>query len=161
MQLLQSSLLKIFIEPCKFEGDSPSTGPFDYDKVKFETARACGKFSEYWSGRLIPVDGLEKKTYFVQLGVRTPPEEENVGPYKFEIVCSGVVAVMPEREINSLSDDDLVLQYGLTLLYGIIREQLSTLTYKMTAGQALLPTMTFLEEKYSPNDGGQRPALLQ
>jgi hypothetical protein len=75
---------------------------------------------------------------------------EDVGPYKFEIVYSAVITVLPERAKGTISEDDLALQYGLTLLYGVIREQISTLTYKMSWGQVMLPTMTFLDEKTQP-----------
>ena len=87
------------------------------------------------------------RTYYVQLGLRTPSDSSEVGPYRFEIVLSGVVAVLPGRKELKVSDDDMALQYGLTLLYGVIREQLSTLTYKMMWGQVMLPTMNFMSDK--------------
>lgn len=150
IQLLQSSLLKLAIEPVqdeRFQGRTPSN-PFEYEKVVLETARGCSRFPEYWEETAPPLEGLEEKTYLVQLGLRTPNDTQDVGPYRFEVVYSGVIALMPNRKAGTTSDDDLAVQFGLTLLYGVIREQLSALTYKMTWGQVLLPTMNFLDEVF-------------
>lgn len=149
IQLVQSNLLKIAIEPVqedRFKNRRPSN-PFEYEKVVLETAREFVKFPEYWEGSP-PIEGLEDKTYLVQLGLRTPIDGAYVGPYKFEAVYSGVISILPNRKQGSISDDDLALQFGLTLLYGLIREQIGNLTYKMMWGQALLPTMSFLDEKH-------------
>jgi len=150
IQLLQSTLLKISLEPVTADRFDQRFGPspFEYEKVVFETAKSCSKFPEYWTEIKPPVDGLVERTYYVQLGVRTPLDGEDIGPYRFEVVCSGVVVVMPGRKMVNSSDDDIALQYGLTMLYGAIREQISTLTSKMTHGQAMLPTLTFLDEKF-------------
>lgn len=149
IQLLQTSLLKLAIEPIpnsKFNGRRPSN-PFEYEKIVLETSKSCKRYPQHWNDIQQPVEGLAEKTYFVQLGLRTPPDTEDVGPYKFEVVYAAVIAILPQRVNGELSDDDLALQYGLTLLYGVIREHVSTLTYKMNWGQAMLPTMTFMDEK--------------
>jgi hypothetical protein len=150
IQLLQTTLLKILVEPALENGERirSQTGPFVYDKVILETAKSCEHYSEFWEGSTPPVEGLAEKTYLVQLGLRTPQDARDVGPYRFEVVTSGVIAVLPDRKQGTVGDDDLAMQYGLTLLFGTVREQLSTITYKMPWGQVLLPTMTFLDEKY-------------
>ena len=151
IQLLQTSLLKLSIEPAsdlKYENRRPSN-PFEYEKIVLETSKACSKLNEYWSALPPPIESVRETTYHVQLGLRTPTDLEDVGPYKFEIVYSAVITILPDRAKGKLSDDDMALQYGLTLLYGVIREQISTLTYKMTWGQVMLPTMTFMDEKHS------------
>lgn len=150
IQLLETSLLKLAVEPVqdeRFKNRVPSN-PFEYEKITLETARACTKFPEYWEDSVPPHEGIVEKTYYVQLGLRTPVNGEEVGPYKFEVVCSGIIGLMPNRTPGTVSDDDLAVQFGLTLLYGVIREHLSNLTYKMTWGQVLLPTMTFLDESF-------------
>lgn len=149
IQLLQTSLLKLSIEPvseARYEKRRPSN-PFEYEQIVLETARACNKLPEYWKEIPPPIEGLVDRTYYVQLGLRTPNDTIDVGPYRFEIVLSGVIAVLPSRKELKVPDDDMALQYGLTLLYGVIREQLSTLTYKMMWGQVMLPTMNFMDEK--------------
>lgn len=149
LQLLQTSLLKLSIEPVnepRFEKRRPSN-PFEYEQIVLETSKTCSKLPEYWKEISPPIEGLVDRTYYVQLGLRTPSDSSEVGPYRFEIVLSGVVAVLPGRKELKVSDDDMALQYGLTLLYGVIREQLSTLTYKMMWGQVMLPTMNFMSEK--------------
>lgn len=149
IQLLQTSLLKLSIEPvteARYEKRRPSN-PFEYEQIALETSKACNKLPEYWKEIPPPIEGLVDRTYYVQLGLRTPNDTTEVGPYRFEIVLSGVIAVLPSRKELKVSDDDMALQYGLTLLYGVIREQLSTLTYKMMWGQVMLPTMNFMDEK--------------
>lgn len=149
IQLLQTLLLKLTIEPVadsKYANRRPSN-PFEYEKIVLETSKSCMKLSAYWSVTPPPIESLKDTTYHVQLGLRTPNGSDDVGPYKFEIVYSAVIAVLPDRDKGTISEDDLALQYGLTLLYGVIREQISTLTYKMSWGQVMLPTMNFLDEK--------------
>lgn len=162
IQLIQTTLLKLAVEPVqddRFGGRKPAT-PFEYDKVVLETARSCRRFPEYWNGRELPIEGIADKTYLVYLGLRTPTDGEETGPYKFEVVCSGVIAVMPTRTPGKVSDDDLALQFGLTLLYGVIREQLTNLTHRMTWGDIQLPTMNFLDETLSqPQPAGPAPAI--
>ncbi len=156
IQLVQSTLLKLEIEPL--QGDRFERGqysnPFEYDKITLETARNCEKFPEYWEGEP-PYPGLEESTYVVQLGLRTPTDGSDVGPYRFEVVYAGVIAVLPSREVKNTTNDDIALQFGLTLLYGLIREQISNLTHRMMWGQAMLPTMNFLDEKH------ERPESIQ
>lgn len=149
LQLLQTTLLKLSIEPVvnkKFQNRRPSN-PYEYDEIVLETSKSCTKFPRYWADTPVPVEGLLERTYYVQLGLRTPLETDNVGPYRFEIVYGGVIAVAPDRAHKDLSDEDIALQYGLTLLYGVIREQLGALTYRMSWGQAMLPTMNFMDER--------------
>ncbi len=154
IQLLQTTLHKLFIEPVgdsKYENRRPSN-PFEYEKIILETHRDCSKYSGYWSVLTPPIESIRESTYHVQLGLRTATDTEDVGPYRFEVLCSAVIVVLPDRGEGTISEEDLALQYGLTLLYGVIREQISTLTYKMVWGQVMLPTMTFLDEKKQPTD---------
>ena len=152
IQLLQTSLLKISIEPVadsKYEDRVPSN-PFEYEKVVLETSRSYLKLNEYWNGVKPPNESIRDSTYQVRLGLRTPTDLEEIGPYRFEVVYSAVISILPDRAKGEISEEDLALQYGLTLLYGVIREQISTLTCKMVWGQVMLPTMTFLDEKTQP-----------
>lgn len=148
IQLLQTTLLKVSVEPVmdsKFK-DRRASNPFEYENIELETSKSCKAFPRYWDDIPLPAEGLGDKTYYAQLGIRTPQDSDDVGPYRFEIVCGAVIVILPERKPLKISDPDLALQYGLTLLYEVIREQLATLTYRMSWGQALLPTMTFLDE---------------
>ena len=159
IQLLQTTLHKLFLEPVddsKYENRTPSN-PFEYEKIILETHKACSKYSEYWDALTTPIENIKESTYHVQLGLRTASTTEEVGPYRFEVLYSAVVTILPGRGEGTLSEEDLALQYGLTLLYGVIREQISTLTYKMIWGQVMLPTMTFLDEKTIP---AQTPVAL-
>ncbi len=160
IQLVQSTLLKLEIEPIQSDRveQRQYANPFEYDKVVLETARNLVKFAEYWEGEP-PYPGLEESTYLVQLGLRTPTDGSDVGPYKFEVVYSGVIAVLPSREMKNTNNDDIALQFGLTLLYGLIREQIINLTHKMMWGQATLPIMSFLDEKLERPDSDPNTVL--
>lgn len=152
IQLLQASLLKVVVEPVQDERFTSrgQPSPFEYDHVVLESARACKKFSQFWEKIEPPAPGMVDRTYVVHLGLRTPPDGQVVGPYAFEIVASGVVAVMPDRPPGNVTDEDLAFQYGLALVYGVIREQLGALTRRMPWGDALLPTMSFLDDRCTP-----------
>lgn len=84
---------------------------------------------------------------------------QKFSPYKVDIEAGGVVIVA--HGADALGDvEDLVAVNGLALIWGAIREQVATLTSRMPAGTALLPSVNFLDMRRGP-DGSDAPAKEQ
>lgn len=146
IQLLDSGIERIFVETVRDAvGEQAMGNTLDFQV--FKEIRPC---PEYWNEEPDPAS-LKERTFRVTLGLRTPPEK-HFQKYRFELVVSGVLMSMPES-FSSRSVKDMVLEYGLTLLYGIVREQLIATTARMPNGASMLPTMSFLGEAKA--DGGK------
>jgi hypothetical protein len=161
IQLMETTLQKLYVEPVEDDQFADrSTSALSFSQTKFQTSKNCQRIDDYWNGGTPPHPGVENRTYLVSLGVRTSPDEEHVGPYRFEIVFSAVVVVVPEMEIDRANA--LAYQYGLTLLYGVIREQMSALSARMQWGHVMLQTMSFMDESWpveEPEDSEPKKLL--
>lgn len=70
--------------------------------------------------------------------------DQKFSPYKLDVEAGGVVIVA--NGADALGDsEDLVTVNGLALIWGAIREQVATITSRMPAGTALLPSVNFLD----------------
>ena len=149
IQLLETTLIKVSIEPIEAvesaepvaEGHGKSL--FNLTTFEIQTSKGIIPYSKYWDDKQNPPNALVDKTYLIHLGVRTVPEVEAKGLYRFEVVVTGVVGVFSAEKD---SPEKMAYQYGLTLLFGVVREQLMALTLKMSNGSMMLPTMSFLDE---------------
>lgn len=141
IQLLESDLHKISIEVNEsFDEDEGEDAQFQ--EIVLQTFKRVDAFPDYWETRAPPVASMKERTYRLSLGVRTPPDSDT-GPYRFEIVFNAVVACLPER-INNLDPSQAAREYGLTMVYGMIREQLVSCTARMAHGIRLLPSVSFI-----------------
>lgn len=142
IQLLQSNFEKLCVEVNPTYQDAGSD--FISDTLVIQVKETIRSVSDFWTEKNPPpAPGVEKRTFVVTLGVRTDPEDRTV-PYMFDLVCSGVVACMPDR-VHALTASEAARQYGLAMIYGAMREQLLTATSRMVHGGRLLPTVSFME----------------
>lgn len=141
IQVLESFPEKILLTIAESFDEKTQSGSFE--KLDMQVFRNIADFPDFWD-EPPPVEGLEKKTYKVTLGIRTP-KDKSAGPYLFEFVTSGVVVCV--RDVGDKSSRDIAYEYGLTILYGNIREQIATLTSRMRPGIRFLPTLSFIGEK--------------
>jgi hypothetical protein len=142
IQLLESHPEKVWIERVSVDlgsaEDESTSGQVDIQFYK-----KMVPFSDFW--KIEPaVPGLKDRTFHLTLGVRTP-ENLRAGTYVFEIVLTGVFACIPEKVGNRIPED-VVFEYGLTMLYGMVREQLVAISSRMQPGLQLLPTLSFMGE---------------
>ena len=72
------------------------------------------------------------------------------------MIASGVFSCSIEN-FKSKSVQDMVFEYGLTLLYGMMREQFANATSRMSKGLKLLPTMSFMGEMASLSKSTETP----
>lgn len=141
IQLLESSIEKILVE--RVRGDVSKEESEMSNTLDFQVFKEIKPLPEFWEQPPEPAD-LKGRTFMVTLGIRTPAAK-SFHSYGFELVVSGVLVSLRE-EYRSHSVQDMVLEYGLTLLYGIAREQFTATTARMSNGPCVLPTMSFIGE---------------
>jgi hypothetical protein len=141
IQLLSSTLDRVKVEANSEYVDSPKARS---DELVLESFKQWEPCPEYWSDEDVSVPGVESRTYRITLGVRTPKSQSG-SPYAFDVICSGVVVCLPEG-VGDLSPEQAAYQYGCSILFGIIREQVVSLTARMAHGLRLLPTVSFLAD---------------
>jgi preprotein translocase subunit SecB len=152
IQLHESHFEKILIECADQQSNSAQlTLPPDFAVEIFKYIKLS---PSYW-GIEPPVPGLNERTYAITLGLRTMEEGKFEG-YKFELIASGVFSCSIEN-FKSKSVQDMVFEYGLTLLYGMMREQFANATSRMSKGLKLLPTMSFMGEMASLSKSTETP----
>lgn len=160
VQLLDTRILKIFVEPNVAENDEAAEGSaFAFADIEIETAKSIGLAEGFWSDIPHEFGDVEDRTIQLSLGIRSP--EETAAPYKFEIICAGVFAILDSSYKASIPIDHLLWQAGLTMLFGRAREIISSTTSRMPNGELLLPTMSFMGDeppkdwqKTATQDGG-------
>lgn len=152
VQLLQSTIDKISVEVNEdFTG--VGEGQIWAEDITLQVREQVEQASDYWDGRDVPpVPEIRGRTYVITLGVRTDPKEKTQAPYSFEILASGLVVCMVER-IGEMEPDEAAKQYGLSMIYGAMREQLLILTSRMIHGPRLLPTVSFMEPPRASKNG--------
>lgn len=145
IQLLEAHFEKVSLE--RADSLNSNSERDIAEKLNLQVFKEIKVFPEYWEHEH-EIPNLKERTYMVTLGLRTPDDGHFEG-YKFEIIVSGAIACLP-HEFKTKSVEDMVLEYGLALLYGMLREQFATTTARMSSGQKLLPTLSFLGEKSTP-----------
>lgn len=145
VQLLASTIERLRIDPAPGESEAARSDSDVLDSLFFH--RHCATAADYWDQEQTLDPGLRSRTYLIRLGIKTRSEGAQRFPYHFEIVASGIFAVSPAT-IGSLPAEDAAAQYGLTMLLGTIREALLLNTSRMVNGQMLLPTFTFMGQKF-------------
>jgi hypothetical protein len=149
MKLSPIQLLESSFEIVSIKRDFESSAADDIsltDHLDLQVFRQLRHELNYWSedDQVDPPE-LKNRTYAVSLGIRTPPEK-NYKHYNFEMVVTGVFVCLQEK-FETKTVQDMVFEYGLTLLYGMIREQFAATTSRMRGGTKVLPIVSFLGEK--------------
>lgn len=142
IQLLDSTFEEIFVEVNS--SHQPKAGGTVLNDVHFEVNTACQAIPDFWEGKEQPVAGIDQRTFVVNLGIRTAPDENGAYPYSFRIRCAGVVACMKDHVSSNLSAEAAATEYGLALLYGMVREQVLQCTSRMAFSAWMLPTVSFM-----------------
>ena len=135
LQLKQLVFQRISVEDAK-PLDSVVSGEavdFDFDGVNFRLIHEVGT---------INVDGKEDpRGFIVTLGIGVDNTEGKPSPYKIDILATGIVEI--SEKITPDKRTNLVAINGASLVYGAIRELVTTLTSRCIPGPMILPTMDF------------------
>lgn len=134
IQLRQLVFQRISIEEAN--PDSQSAGEavdFDFEGVNF------GLHQDY--SPIDPEDGSDPVAYLVSLGVSIDNKEGKASPYNINVLALGIVEVSKKLEKEKRAG--IAAVNGMSLVYGAIREQVTSLSSRFLPGPMILPTMDF------------------
>ncbi len=134
IQLKQLVFQRIIVGTAKplEEVSSGEAANFDFNGVNFRTTLEVGA---------PPSESEDDRTFIVSLGIVVDSSEGKAVPYKLDLNALGVIEVSDEVENEARAD--LAAVNGASIIYGAIRELVSTLTSRCIPGSLLLPTMDF------------------
>lgn len=104
-----------------------------------------GKLAMSADTGLALLDEKEKYSDFgVKLTLRVGPKEDSQAPYNIQISVRGIVR-MHLTQLDGQAEERRVraLVNGASLLYGAVREMVSTITSRSAHGPLLLPSLNF------------------
>lgn len=135
IQLKQIVFQRIFVDAAEpTDGIPPiDAAGFDFEGVRFNVALDAG-----------PAPGEvedDPKTFVVALAVGIEETQERPTPYRIDVAALGLVEV--SEAVDKSKRQDLALVNGGSLVYGAIRELVTTLTGRCIAGSLTLPTADF------------------
>lgn len=79
--------------------------------------------------------------YAIRLVVGFEPKQPNATPYRGQLALQGVVRMHGAQTL--LDRKQLAVVNGVSLMYGVARDMVCTLTSRGVHGQMLLPTLNF------------------
>ena len=134
LQLKHLLFTRVFVEPeVPFqEASSFKTGEFSFEGVTFHV-----------NLNTAAVQGQEDdpRDFMIELNVGITNEKNVHAPYKIDIGVLGLFEI--SEKIEKDERVNIVTVNGSSLLYGAIREQVSTITSRSYLGTMVLPTMDF------------------
>lgn len=89
-------------------------------------------------------------TFVVMLGIAIDNTEGKPSPYLLDMTALGLIEV--NEQVDQEKRADLAAVNGASLIYGAIRELVTTLTARSIAGPFVLPTMDF-RDHLLPTEG--------
>lgn len=163
IQLLQVLFKKVQVEwderHAPPEPPNPFTTIFTFDGVDLSTEFSIGD-----------LDPHHERGRMYLVGLRVTVDNEPVGdkpdqkfsPYLIDVEARGVVLI-PNGAEKLAPPEDLAAVNGASLLWSALREQVLTVTSRMLAGQAMLPTMNFhdLRLQTGTTGGSLAPAAVE
>lgn len=143
IQLLQVLFKKVQVEwderHAPPEPPNPFTTIFTFDGVDLNTEFSIGDLDpSHERGRMYVV-GLR---IIVDNERADDKPDQKFSPYLIDVEARGVVLI-PNGAEKLAPPEDLAAVNGASLLWSALREQVLTVTSRMMAGQAMLPTMNF------------------
>ncbi|MDP3653197.1 MAG: protein-export chaperone SecB [Rhodoferax sp.] len=104
-----------------------------------------GKLAMSADTGLALLDENEKYSDFgVKLTLRVGPKEDAQAPYNIQVSVRGVVRMHLTQVIGQAEERRVrALVNGVSLLYGAVREMVSTITSRSAHGPFLLPSLSF------------------
>jgi len=133
LQLRHVLYTKVSVLPRTSKGEKAPKGlDFDFEGVKIRSQIKSGI-----------KQGQEKdpRDFLVGLNIAIDNNEGKASPYSIDIGVLGLFHVLPSLPLERR--EDLVTVNGASILYGVVREIVLSLTSRFTAGPLTLPGMNF------------------
>lgn len=115
-----------------------------------------GKLAMSAETGLALLDEQEKYTDFgLKLNLRVGPKQAAQAPYNIQVAVRGTVRMYLIQDQGQAEERRvLALVNGVSLLYGVVREMVCTITGRSVNGSLLLPSLNFQElAEPKPNQG--------
>jgi preprotein translocase subunit SecB len=120
-----------------------------------------GKLAMSADTGLALLDEKEKYSDFgVKLTLRVGPKEDAQAPYNIQVSIRGIVRMHLTKQDGQAEERRvLALVNGASLLYGAVREMVSTITSRSAHGPLLLPSLNFQDLASHKPDEAAHAAL--
>jgi preprotein translocase subunit SecB len=103
----------------------------------------------------------DPRDFLIDLAISIDNKEGKLAPYNVDVAVVGVFKVLPSLPAEQRRD--LLTVNGASILYGVIREMVASLTSRFVAGPLTLPGMNFQDHVGDENSkakaGVRTPAL--
>lgn len=133
-------LKRVFFQRFEVEVIEPSEGTAQIEAEDFDFEGITFRISlDAQSG--MTGDVVDPKTYFIILRVAIDQDEKKPAPYKIDVSALGIIDI--SEVIEPAKRRDLALVNGASLVYGAIRELVTTVTARCIPGPFILPTTDF------------------
>lgn len=144
IQLKELAFQRIKVEAAESVEDiSPGVANrFDFNNVKFRV--------DLETASLAPEGQPEPVGFAITLGIAIDNSEGKLAPYKIDVVALGLIEVA--ETVEKEKREDLATVNGASLIYGAIREMVTTLTSRCISGPLVLPTMDFRDQTLKRSD---------
>ncbi|AUB85699.1 protein-export chaperone SecB [Candidatus Thiodictyon syntrophicum] len=148
IQLRQLVFKSIHVEAVEPAADAPpgDATNFDFDGTTFRVELGSEALPN-------AEDDSDPGVFVVMLRIAIDNQEGKPAPYLFDITALGLIEI--DRKIDKEKRSDLAAVNGASLIYGAIRELVTTLTARSTAGSFVLPTMDFREHLSAKGNASQ------
>lgn len=133
-------LKRVFFQRFEIEAIEPPEGIARINAEDFDFEGTTFRVSLDAQQAMI-ADDVDPNVFFIVLHVAIDQEEQKPAPYKIDVSALGIIeiaeVVEPEKRRN------LALVNGASLVYGAIRELITTVTSRCIPGPFILPTTDF------------------
>jgi len=120
---------------------------FDFEGVIFRVNLGCEPLPAGEDG--------EPNRFVVMLGIALDNTEGKPAPYLLDITALGLIEV--DEKVEPEKRTNLAVINGASLIYGAIRELVTTLSARSVAGPFVLPTMDFRDHLPPQTDHQETP----
>lgn len=98
------------------------------------------------TGLSLLIEDASYSDFGVKLTLRVGPREGIQAPYQVQVTVRGTVRMHLKQAENQAEERRVrALVNGVSLLYGVVREIVSTITSRSVHGQLLLPSLSFAD----------------
>lgn len=136
-----------------FEGFSVTLTP-DYDNTKRDPSAVVAPSNMTLESECGIADIQDKDAfsdYALKLILKVTPAGKASAPYSLAVAVRGVFRMHRISDEKDLPDrKNRALVNGISILYGVAREMVTTVTSRSAYGQMLLPTLNFTQLAQTP-----------
>jgi len=133
-------LKRVFFQRFEVEAIEPSEGTAQIEAEDFDFEGITFRISLDAQSAMTE-DDADPKIFFIILRVAIDPDEKKPAPYQIDVSALGIIEI--SEVIEPEKRRDLALVNGASLVYGAIRELVTTVTARCIPGPFILPTTDF------------------